>query len=87
MSKLKVNFHTHRDRYMFLSRMQIDCVNYLNEDNKQTYREPKYLLMGNIEDQIEEMKILYNEIQIKPVWCTLEDIENYEREMKKITFG
>lgn len=82
---LKVRFND-TDRYLFLSRMQVDCVNYLNEDNKQTFKESKYLAMGNVKDQIEEMKALYNEVSVKPVWCTLEDIKHYEEEMNKIAF-
>lgn len=82
---LKVKFDD-TDRYLFLSRMQIDCVNYLNTDNKQKHKELEYLLMGNIKDQIEEMKALYDEVSVKPVWCTLEDINHYEEEMNKITF-
>lgn len=80
---LKVKFDD-TTRYLFLSRMQIDCVNYLNEDNKQTFKESKYLLMGNAEDQIEEMKALYDELSVKPIWCTLEDIKHYEEEMNKV---
>lgn len=83
--KLKVKFDD-TDRYLFLSRMQVDCVNYLNEDNKQTFKESKYLVMGNVKDQIEEMKHLYDELSVKPVWCTLEDIKHYEEEMNKIAF-
>lgn len=82
---LKVKFDD-TDRYLFLSRMQVDCVNYLNEDNKQTFKESKYLVMGNVKDQIEEMKALYDEVSVKPVWCTLEDIKHYEEEMNKIAF-
>lgn len=80
---LKVKFDD-TNRYLFLSRMQVDCVNYLNEDNKQTFKEPKYLVMGNVKDQIEEMKALYDELSVKPVWCTLEDIKHYEEEMNKL---
>lgn len=66
--------------YMMLSRLEMDCKYFLGNENKNK----KHLKDGSITSHIEEMKELYNDFpnDKKPEWITLEDIENYEKEMR-----
>ena len=70
---------TEKYKYMILSRLQMDCEYFLGFGN----RNKKHLFFGNVNEQINEMKKLYNELEEKPRWLTLEQIEEYEKEMKK----
>lgn len=66
-------------RYQLLSRLKSDCDYYLGNGN----RNDKHLWAGNVKDQIQTMKDLYNSFSddMKPEWISLEDIDNYEKEM------
>lgn len=66
-------------RYMLLSRMQTDCDYYLGYGNACD----RHLWAGNVEDQIEAMKALWNSFPDgkKPEWLSMEQIENYSAEM------
>ena len=72
----EVNKHT----YMMLSRLQSDNEYFLGYGN----RNPKQLWAGNVDDQIAEMKKLWNQLPEdgKPEWLSMEDIEEYEMKMK-----
>lgn len=67
--------------YMMLDRLKMDCNYYLGNGNRNKNR----LWAGNEEDQINEMKKLYNSFDDnkKPEWLTWEDILNFENEMIK----
>lgn len=65
--------------YMLLSRLKQDCDYFLKNGN----RAEKHLWAGNVDDQIAKMKELYNKLPKKPEWLSMEDIENYEKEMKQ----
>lgn len=67
-----------KGRYMFLSRMQTDCKYFLNG-----HEYNKFLWAENPEKQIEYMKWLYNSFpdDKKPQWISMEEIEDYERQM------
>ena len=67
-------------RYMLLSRLQTDCKYFLGNGN----RYEKHLWAGNVEEHITAMKMLWNSFPAdeKPQWISIEDIENYEKEMK-----
>lgn len=62
-------------RYMMLDRMRQDCNYYLEHPHE------KHLWAGNVEDQIETMKQLYNSLPEKPEWLTMEDITKLEEQM------
>ena len=66
-------------RYQLLGRLKSDCDYYLDNGN----RNDKHLWAGNVKDQIQTMKDLYNSFSddMKPEWISLEDIDNYEKEM------
>lgn len=64
--------------YMLLDRLRSDCDYYLGNGNRQE----KYLWAKDVDAQIAKMKELYNSLEEKPEWLTMEDIENYEKEMK-----
>ena len=66
-------------RYMMLDRLRMDCGYFLGNGN----RNEKRLWAGNVEEQIQLMKDLYNSFEEKPEWISMEDIENYERQMKQ----
>lgn len=65
--------------YMLLDRLKQDCEYFLGNGN----RAEKHLWAGNVDDQIAKMKELYNKLPEKPEWLSMEDIENYEKEMKQ----
>ena len=65
--------------YMLLDRLRQDCEYFLGNGN----RYEKHLWAGNVDDQIAKMKELYNKLPEKPEWLSMEDIENYEKEMKQ----
>lgn len=66
-------------RYMMLDRLRMDCGYFLGNGN----RNEKRLWAGNVEEQIQLMKDLYNSFEEKPEWISMEEIENYERQMKQ----
>jgi hypothetical protein len=68
----------YRYYYMLLSRLQQDCNYYLGHGG----RDAKHALWAHDEqEQIDKMRELYNMLPEKPEWITLEDIDNYAREM------
>ena len=66
-----------RFNYMLLSRLAMDCRYFLG--NGQRY-EP-HLWAGNVKDQIAKMKELWNGFKEKPEWLSMEEIEDFERQM------
>lgn len=68
-----------KGRYMFLGRMQADCKYFLSGGNYYN----KFLWANSPEKQIEYMKWLYNSFpdDKKPQWISMEEIEDYERQM------
>jgi len=67
--------------YMMLDRLRTDCEYYLGNGNRQK----KHLWAGNEEEQIKEMKRLYNSFtdNEKPDWLKWNKILEYERLLKK----
>ena len=65
--------------YMLLSRLQSDCEYFLKAGG----RSESSLWAGSVKDQIEKMKELWNSLDKKPEWLSMEDIEKYEKEMNK----
>jgi hypothetical protein len=66
--------------YMMLDRLRSDNDYYLGYGN----RSERNLWAGNVNDQIAEMKKLWNELpkDKKPEWLSMEDILEYEKNMK-----
>ena len=64
--------------YMMLSRLQADCDYFLNYGG----RNIKHLWAGNVSDQIQKMKDIYNTLPEPPEWISMDDIEAYETKMK-----
>ena len=73
-------YSLHSFDYRMLSRLQSDCKYFLGAGNGCE----KYLWCGNVEDQINKMKEIYDKLPEKPEWCTWEDILEYEKQMKEI---
>jgi len=67
-----------KHNYMMLSRLQQDCEYFLGNGN----RSEKNLWAGNVDAQIKEMKRLWNILQEKPEWLSMEEILDYEEKMK-----
>lgn len=63
--------------YMLLDRLKQDCEYYLGNGN----RNAKCLWAGNEDGQIAEMRKIYNQLKEKPEWLTIDDINNYAKEM------
>ena len=70
-----------RFRYMMLDRLKQDCNYYLGYGG----RNPNILWAGNEEDQIENMKVLWNTFSDEdtPEWLTWDDILEFERQVIK----
>lgn len=68
--------------YMMLSRLQMDNDYFLGHGNRS---ESNHLWAGNVDDQIKEMKRLWNSLPAdgKPEWLSMEDILDYEKKMKE----
>ena len=68
-----------RFNYQLLSRLQMDCNYYLDNGNKYD----GHLWAGNVKDQINKMKELYNSFpeDQKPEWLTMNQILEYEKAM------
>lgn len=64
--------------YSMLSRLESDCKYFLGNSNGYE----KHLWASTIDGQISAMKEIYNKLQEKPEWLTLEQINDYEKEMK-----
>lgn len=64
--------------YMMLSRLQSDCDYFLGYGN----RSIRHLPRGSVDEQIKEMKRLWNNLPEKPEWLSMEEIEDYEKKMK-----
>lgn len=67
----------HEFEYQLLSRLKADCEYYL----KWGGRSVNHLWAGNVEAQIAKMKELWNVLETKPRWLTMEQINKYERQM------
>ncbi len=67
--------------YMMLGRLQTDNDYYLGHGNKSE----RNLWAGNVDDQIKEMKKLWNQLpeNKKPEWLSMEEILEYEKKMKE----
>ena len=67
--------------YMLLDRLKQDCEYFLGNGNGNV----DTLWAKDIDEQIAKMKELYNSFadDEKPEWITIEDINNYEKKMKK----
>lgn len=63
--------------YMMLSRLESDCKYFLGYGG----RSERVLWAGSVEEQISEMKKLWNELEVKPEWLTMEQINDYEAKM------
>ena len=63
-------------RYQLLSRMKADCLYFIGNGCGGSR-----LWGETVEKHIEYMKTLYDMIEIKPEWLTMDEINNYEKEM------
>lgn len=66
-------------KYMLLDRLRMDCDYYLGAGG----RNEKYLWSGSVQEQIDDMRRLYESFPAgrKPEWMTMEQIGRYEDEM------
>ena len=69
--------------YQMLGRLKRDCDYVLGAACGNT----RHLLYDTIDEQISEMKALYNSFpnDAKPEWLTMGDIEDYELRLNAIT--
>ena len=78
--------------YQLLNRMRQDCDYALREYDRTAHessREERKLYQrrlwaNNAKDQIVKMKEIYNRLEEKPDWISMEDIKEYERRFKEI---
>lgn len=66
--------------YMLLSRMVQDCEYYLGNSG----RHEKHLWSLNVNKHIADMKALWFGFTKKPEWLSIQDILNYEKNMKEV---
>lgn len=79
MKKFNPMEYDERFRYMLLDRLGSDCRYFLGNGN----RNEKDLWGLNVPDHIETMKAIWHSFPAdkKPEWLTLEQIEEYARQM------
>ncbi|MDY3050709.1 MAG: LPD11 domain-containing protein [Parvimonas sp.] len=65
-------------KYRILGRLESDCKYFLGFG----FRDENKLYTKNVDKQIDLMKNLYNSLEEKPEWITLEQIEDFESKMK-----
>lgn len=65
--------------YMMLDRLRQDCIYAINQS-----KSTKQLWGKTVDGHIAEMRKLYNMVKEKPEWLTPEDIDMYEKELKKL---
>lgn len=70
---------TQESRYRLLSRLKSDCDYFLGNNGRN--RQNKHLWAGSVEEQIVQMRKLYNSLEDKPEWLTEDDIDHYEERM------
>lgn len=63
--------------YQMLSRLESDCKYFLGNGNGYE----KHLWASSINEQISAMKEIYNKLDVKPEWLTMEQIKDYESKM------
>ena len=82
-NKLQENNTDLEYNYMLLDRLKQDCEYFLGNGNGNAEHS---LWAKDIDEQIAKMKELYNSFtdDQKPEWITMEDINNYEKEMKEL---
>jgi len=73
----QLNIEKDRHKYMMLSRLKSDCLYFLGNG----CGSEKRLWALAVENQILEMKKLWNEIVVKPEWLTLEEIDDFKKQM------
>jgi len=66
--------------YMLLGRLQSDCEYFLGNGNGNE----EQLHQLTVDAQISKMKELWNRLQEKPEWLSMEEIEDYEIAMRKM---
>lgn len=65
-----------RFNYMMLNRLQSDCEYFLNWGKGRSQ-----LHQGTVEQHIQKMKDLWNLLEVKPEWLSMEEILQYETDM------
>ena len=66
-------------QYQILDRMRSDCEYILGSGNRCT----KDLWGKSVQKHIEAMRRIWNELIEKPMWLSMEQIDEYERKMKE----
>ncbi len=64
--------------YPMLSRLEMDCKYFLGNGAGAE----KHLWALSVDNQISAMKEIYNKLEEKPEWLSLEQINTYKKEMK-----
>lgn len=67
-----------RFKYMMLSRLESDCDYYLGNGRRDARHS---LWAGDEQKQIDEMRRLWSELEVKPEWLTMEQINEYAVKM------
>ena len=65
--------------YMMLDRLRQDCIYAINQS-----KSTRKLWGDTVDAHIAEMRRLYFLVKEKPEWLSLEDIDMYEKELKKL---
>ena len=73
----KIQSDYQRFEYGLLSRLVADCRYFLGNGNGHE----KHLWAGSVEAQIDKMRELWNQLEEKPEWLSLDDIDEYEEKM------
>ena len=65
--------------YMLLDRLRSDCEYFIL-----TSASERNLWAGNVKDQVSKMKEMWNDMEEKPEWLSMEEIVVYEEKMELV---
>lgn len=71
-------------RYMMLSRLQADCIRYLDYGYSSGVLEPCYLWANDVQDHIAYMEAIYNSLPEAPQWLTSEELDSLKERILNI---
>lgn len=71
-------FDSEYQKERLLSRLQRDCIYFLTSRD----RDEKFLYTGNVKKQVAEMRRIYNELEVKPYWTSMAQIDELAQEME-----
>lgn len=75
---MATTYYRQQHNYMMLDRLRCDCEYYLNYGGRDA---DHALYYHNEQRHIDAMRQFWNELEVKPEWLTMEQINEYASKM------